>query len=314
MFFCIILGKFGWENIGCCNVPYIIRIINNEKIRFVSVRIAEIQLLKTYLRTLSANLYADTHIKSYFLTDPEAKLLNSINEDHCDFLYGRDKFWAGKDILVQFEDLYDFYIFLDVCYAFVCKNPSFYRKFCGFMKMNSDFIFPYCIQDKKIYVPLFYFNNILTKVEEENVVIIKNWHCLYLKICFNIQNILYHNDYCRTVSLEYLKKCLPKNTKLRKVLVTSVENIVNLNCIEDESFCTDIWFRGPLRNDISRSVLPPYTLSVPHMVSPLDMPLVKSTHQNEQLSNQMVCIENSMNSILNVVFLIDAGFILIFLT
>lgn len=295
-------------------MPYIIRIINNEKIKFVPVRVAEYHLLKKYLTNLNTEIYEATHVKSYFFTVPEAILFNSINKDHCNLIYGSNEFWAGKDIFVCYEDLYNFYNFLDVCYkTSICRDSLVHEQFCGFLKINSKYTLAYCIKDEIKYVPLFYFNDLM-QIDEKNVVIINNWHFLYLRFCLRMQNIsseLRNNDYCRAVRLDYVVEFFPSFTKFIEFWPPGMIGI-STDYIE-MNYRPAIWVRAPdlLHNNTSGNILPKHTLSAPHMVSPLGMPFVNSTDQNEQLSNQMVCIKNFNNSILNVMLLIYAGCILI---
>lgn len=292
-------------------MPYIIRIIDNVKIKLVPVRVAENDLLKKYLASLAPYIYENLNIKSYYFTIPEAILFNSINIEHCNLFYGRDKFWAGKDILVQYEDLCNFYNFFDLCYKIsVLRNSSTQTQFGGFVQIDLKYILAYCIKDGIKYVPLIFFKYI-PPIFERNMVIINNWEFAYLRYFLGMQRLNYklgNNDYCQAISLDYVMEFFPPGTELREFLPTfNADNIVH----GDITNRSAIWVKPPDLEDNTTfgNILPSNSLPAPHVVPPLG--IVNNPHQNEQLSNQMVRIKNSINSILNVMLLIYVDCILI---
>ena len=146
-------GHFGWEsfNSGKIHIPYIIR--QSEK--YCAVRIVEQKLLNKYLNVLHQDLYNCTNIRSYYITDVEARLLDEINFRHCDQYFGKEKF-SMKDLIVRLTDAQKFQQFLDVCYKKL-TNLSTPNDKCGFIRINNESVVPYTVRDGQKMVPLFYF-------------------------------------------------------------------------------------------------------------------------------------------------------------
>lgn len=74
-------GRFGWHTISNVHIPYMLR---NGTEKFCAVRVAESKLLSKYLTYLKPDIYTCTCIKSYYMTEAEARLMNDINMKHCD--------------------------------------------------------------------------------------------------------------------------------------------------------------------------------------------------------------------------------------
>ena len=97
-------GIFGWETIDDTSIPYILR----RGKKFVSVRIVERKLLSKYPNTFPDELGKKDPLISYFITEPEATLLNEINTSHCDYEYGRNPFTV-KDLIVDLDEFGEFF-------------------------------------------------------------------------------------------------------------------------------------------------------------------------------------------------------------
>lgn len=281
-------------------MPYIIRIINGEPLKFVSVRIAENQLLSLYLNYLHPDIYTCTSVKSHFITEVEAKLLNDINQKHSELTYGKEPFVAYKDYIVRLEDVQEFYTFIEVCYKkLLCQVTPGRRDSCGFIRINSESVVPYCIKDEQKYVPLFYFEG-----ETENLrhraVKLENWSLAYLKFCCKVQGIrneLFASDSCIVTSLEDIKSYFPPETNFEEYWPAKVVDTQLLtNQKTSQINPPAAWVRAPpaLINNVSapESVLP-LTMPVPAppVVPPPNLqPMTNSTYQNGWSSNQMVCV------------------------
>lgn len=74
-------GRFGWHTISNVHIPYMLR-HGGEK--YCAVRVAESKVLSKFLAYLKPDIYTCTCIKSYYLTEAEARLMNDINMKHCD--------------------------------------------------------------------------------------------------------------------------------------------------------------------------------------------------------------------------------------
>lgn len=203
-------GHFGWEsfNGGKIHIPYIIR--QTEK--YCAVRIVESKLLNKYLNVLHQDLYNCTNIRSYYITDIEARLLDEINFRHCDQYFGKEKF-SMKDLIVRLSDAQKFQQFLDVCYKKL-TNLSTPNDKCGFIRINNESVVPYTVRDGQKMVPLFYFEG-----ETENLKLkadsLSGWDLSYLKFCCKVQGIrneLFASETVAVISLDDIKSYFPQGT------------------------------------------------------------------------------------------------------
>lgn len=203
-------GHFGWEsfNSGKIHIPYIIR--QTEK--YCAVRIVENKLLNKYLNVLHQDLYNCTSVRSYYITDVEARLLDEINFRHCDQCFGKEKF-SMKDLIVRLSDAQKFQQFLDVCYKKL-TNFSTPNDKCGFIRINSESVVPYTVRDGQKMVPLFYFegetDNLKLKADS-----LSGWDLSYLKFCCKVQGIrneLFASETVAVISLDDIKSYFPQGT------------------------------------------------------------------------------------------------------
>lgn len=206
-------GHFGWDMLGKCHIPYIYR--SGEK--YVAVRMVEIKLLNKYLNYLHPDIYSCTCIRSYYITEIEARLLNEINNRHCDGQFGRDTF-TPKDLVVRLSDAYEFYNFLDVCYNKLLRGNTTSKDKCGFIRINKESVVPYTVRDTQKFVPLFYFegetDNLKLKADQ-----LKGWDLSYLKFCCKVQGIrneLFASETCSVISLTDIKSYFPPGTEFEE--------------------------------------------------------------------------------------------------
>lgn len=204
-------GRFGWTTMGSTHIPYILRTPDEQ---YCAVRIVETSLLNKYMNYLHADIYSCTCIRSYYITEAEARLFNDINIKHCESQFGREPFTV-KDLVVRLQDAREFYNFLDVCYNKLlrCGNDS--KDKCGFIRINGESVVPYTVRDGNKYVPLFYFegetDNLKLKAEK-----LENWNLAYLKFCCKVQGIrneLFASETCSVISLSDIKSYFPAGTK-----------------------------------------------------------------------------------------------------
>lgn len=202
-------GRFGWETLGKASIPYILR----QGEQYCAVRMAENKLLNKYLSYLHADIYNCTCIRSYYITDAEARILNEINLKHCDGQFGRDHF-TNKDLVVRLQDAAEFYKFLDVCYNKLLLSSSNPKDKCGFIRINGESVVPYTVRANIKYVPLFYFegetDSLKLKAEK-----LEGWDLAYLKFCCKVQGIrneLFASETCSVISLDDIKSYFPSGT------------------------------------------------------------------------------------------------------
>lgn len=205
-----IKGRFGWTTIHNVHIPYLFR--HDEK--FCAVRMVETKLLNKYLSYLPQEITTCIHVRSYFITEIESKLLNEINGKHCEFQFGREAFTI-KDLVVRVSDAKCFYKFLDTCYKKLVQKSAEQSEYCGFVRINGESVVPYTVKGGSKYVPLFYFEG-ETDTLKLNAEKIEGWELAYLKFCCKVQGIrneLFASDTCSVVSLEDVKQYFPKDTQ-----------------------------------------------------------------------------------------------------
>ncbi|KAE9533815.1 hypothetical protein AGLY_008894 [Aphis glycines] len=131
----------------------------------------------------------------------KAKILNEINIKHCDTIYGKDTFYAGKHYIVGLEVVHEYYKFIEICYKKLqCNITPGRKEIYGFIRVNSESVVPFCLKDGHKYVPLFYFEG-----ETEN-----------LRHRVGIRNELFASDSCTTTSLDDIKKFFPLETQFEE--------------------------------------------------------------------------------------------------
>ncbi|XP_008185792.1 uncharacterized protein LOC100167868 isoform X2 [Acyrthosiphon pisum] len=296
-----IKGRFSWKLIAGYNVPYIIRVINGEHLKFVSVRMAETQLLSNYLHYLHADIYTCTSVRSHFITEAEAKLLNDINQKHTECIYGKEMFFQGKDYIVRLEDVHEFYTFIEVCYKkLLCNITPGRREKCGFIRINSESVVPYCIKDNQKYVPLFYFEG-ETENLKHRAVKLENWNLAYLKFCCKVQGIrneLFASDSCTVTSLDDIKNYFPPETNFEEYWPAKVVDTQLLtNQKSTHVNPPGAWIRAPPEVVPAENSIP-LTLTAPASL-PQSMPVLMNTYQNGWPANQMGSTVSQSSSLVN---------------
>ncbi|CAI6359283.1 unnamed protein product [Macrosiphum euphorbiae] len=289
-----IKGRFSWETIGEHRVPYIIRVINGEELKFVSARMAETQLLNIYLGYLHADIYTScTNVRSLLITKPEAKLLNDINEKHADCMYGKKDFLAGNDCIVSLEDVREFYTFIEVCYKkIMCDITPGHREKCGFIRINSVSVVPYCIKDNQKYVPLFYFEGVSENLRQQSLKL-ENWDLAYLKFGFKVHGIikeLFASDSCAVASLDEIKNIFPPETNFEeyypaKVFYSQLLTIQKSKRVNPPG----VWIRAPPKVVPAKNTVA-HTLTAPAPARPAN-----------QIGSTMSQGSSLVNSVVNVV-------------
>ncbi|XP_037078909.1 uncharacterized protein LOC119099923 isoform X2 [Pollicipes pollicipes] len=212
--------RFGWSEVGGVPLPCLFR----KGERYCPVRAVEKMILSSYLQKLPMDVCNCTSIKSYFVTENEAKLLNEINYRHCDYHYGREAF-TPKDCIVLVDDAKQFADFLALCERKMVNMQSKPDDRCGFLRINGESVVPFTIKRIKVnsekrdvrFVPLFYFEgeteHLKHKAEQ-----LTGWDLAYLKLCCKVQGIrseLFQSDTCDVVSLDDVKRHFPSGTQFQ---------------------------------------------------------------------------------------------------
>lgn len=175
------------------------------------------QLLNIYLKYVHLDMYICPSVGWNFITDDEARLiLNVINQEPNNFVFGKERFLAREDYIVSLKDIHEFHTFINVCFnRLLCKNEMDHKEKCGFIQINNfESNVPYCIIDNQKYVPLFYFKK-ETKDLIHRAIKIENWNLAYFKFCWKIQGIrdeLFAGNSCTVISPDNIKKYFPPET------------------------------------------------------------------------------------------------------
>lgn len=276
-----VMGHFGWEsfNSGKVHIPYIIR--QSEK--YCAVRNVEQKLLNKYLNVLHQDLYNCINIRSYYITENEARLLDDINIRHCDQYFGKEKF-STKDLIVRFTDTQKFQQFLDVCYKKL-TNYSTPNDKCGFIRINSESVVPYTVRDGQKMVPLFYFEG-----ETENLKLkadsLSGWDLSYLKFCCKVQGIrneLFASETVAVISLDDIKSYFPQGTMFEDYWPNKVVD-TQLLVAQPKSNGTIAWTNPPPRQQSQTQSIPiqqtqPVQRAAPAVVAPPKAAPTQSTQQ-----------------------------------
>merc|ERR1712156_1062291 len=206
-------GRFGWGELEKNPMPYILRVAGEKTEKYTSVRMVERKLLNKFLSVLPTEVNSCHCIRSYYITDSEAKLLNEINIKHTDLHYGKEAF-TTKDLVVRMTDAKEFYRFLDLCYKKLVLKKSNASDKCGFFRINRESVVPYTVKDNIKYVPLFYFEGETDHLNLKSDSV-DSWDLAYLKFCCKVQGIrneLFASDTCRVVALDEIKGHFPSGT------------------------------------------------------------------------------------------------------
>lgn len=286
-------GHFGWEsfNSGKVHIPYIIR--QSEK--YCAVRIVELKLLNKYLNVLHQDLYNCTNIRSYYITENEARLLDEINYRHCDQQFGKDKF-SGKDLIVRLADAQKFQQFLDVCYKKL-TNFSTPNDKCGFIRINNESVVPYTVRDGQKMVPLFYFEG-----ETENLKLkadsLSGWDLSYLKFCCKVQGIrneLFASETVAVISLDDIKSYFPQGTMFEDYWPNKVVD-TQLLVAQPKSHGTVTWTNPPPKSQIMSMQQQQQPVQPQQRAAPAVVPPQKVAQQIVQPTQQQRAIAAGTNA------------------
>lgn len=198
-----IQGQFGWIEIGKEVIPYIMRA--GEK--YVSDKMVKANVFFQYYMYFTEEIWQYLSVRAYDITAAEAKLLNEINSDHCDYRFGRDKFTVA-DKIFPLKDALDSYEYITFCYEKLTKPEYISDQRCGFIKIDETSLVPYVLIEDKKLVPLFYFEGDCEYLET-HAVNLKGWDLAYLKFVCKIQGIrrpLFDKEVIEAVELEHVKK------------------------------------------------------------------------------------------------------------
>lgn len=213
---------------------------------------AEYQLLRDHLMYTNPEIYKCISVKSYFISECEAKMLNEINIQFCNQLYGKSLFEAGKDYIVRLDDVRDLYTFLEFCSKKIKSRVRNER--CGFIKINKVSILPYCkVNGNTKYVPILFLDGPTDNLKHRSIKL-ENWDLAYLKftcIVMGIDTNLYFEKYsCEVISLIYVKQQFPRWSRFIDYWPLIVANLQPLKNLKGElvpiKHSSGVWIKPPI--------------------------------------------------------------------
>ncbi|KAI1301726.1 hypothetical protein HDE_02983 [Halotydeus destructor] len=176
-------GIFGWEIVNDLALPTLFR--PGEKL--VPVRVVEAKIIEKYSNILPWTVFSCINIKSYYVTENEAKLLNTINSSHCDYHFGNDQFTV-KDVVVCLHDVFKLQKFLENSKTvFQLGIVKAQIDWLGFVQISENYVVPYIGKKSSTssslrkFVPssLVQTHALLVKVEKSEM---SEWDASYLKM------------------------------------------------------------------------------------------------------------------------------------
>ena len=200
-------GKFGWCKVSDTYLPVLFR--KNEP--FISVRVVEKVLLAKFLLSLPKEVINCPIVTSLKITEAEATLLNDINSNHTDYLYGREKF-SAKDLVVKVTDIHQFHQYLELCHRKMISRRSTAGDLCGFVRIGGVSDVPFIMVNGIRYLPMFYFEG---ELDYSKSIILDGWKWAYIKYCCKIQGVkdeLIENRSYDAISLQEIRRYFPPGT------------------------------------------------------------------------------------------------------
>lgn len=225
---------------------------NGVNIRYVSVRMAENSILRYHLLCMNPEIYTCIWVKSHYISEYEAKMLNEINIQHCQQIYGKSLFEAGKDYIVHMEDVRELYTFLEFCCEII--RCSVRNSKCGFVKINKSTILPYCkIKGNRRYVPIDFFEG-QTESLQRRTVKLENWNLAYLKFACIAMGInketLFNDSSCDVICLSSMKRQFPRRSRFIEFWPSKLDHLQPLTEMLDElgpkEFVSSMWIKLPI--------------------------------------------------------------------
>lgn len=202
------MGHFGWpvtESDIYSGIPYILR--GNEKY-FVIRMIKMKPPISNYLHCLRQDIYSHYTKLTLHVTEAEARLLNEINKNHCDYKFGQQLF-TTESLLIKCSDAYALYEFLDTCYKHLAMCSQKIPNKIGFIQFDY-IVVPFVYVHSELYMPLHCFSN----TNHLEIDFITGWDLAYMKFCCLYQGTWKESsDIMAVVSLTTLKAHLPINTQ-----------------------------------------------------------------------------------------------------
>lgn len=174
-------------------------------------------------------------LKSYSVTENEMALFKYIHYCHTndlreEILFDNTKF----KYIVRLDDVRQFYDFMKTCYGKMMNQSTSDDSF-GYLKIDSNFVVPYCVKDGRKYIPAVCLEHRQNITLGSLSVEIKGWHLAYLKFLFKAMGAkeeVYASDSLLVVSIDVLKPYMNRLTHFEEIWPQRskfFENVLNID-------------------------------------------------------------------------------------
>lgn len=101
------------------------------------------QIISQFSSSLTWSVFSCINIRSYYVTDKEAALLNEINSQHCDFFFGYESY-TSKDVVVCLQDVFTLHTFLQTSSEIFQRGLSKSSvDWLGFVSISGSLVTPF---------------------------------------------------------------------------------------------------------------------------------------------------------------------------
>jgi len=215
-------GTFGWTEYGGQYIPYIYR--KSEK--YISIRMLYTHpMFSSCKKFMHPDIFsACDHMARLPITDFEVRLLNEINLDHCNGIFGNNSFDL-QDTVIHISDAYEFYQFIGFCSCKLTRGSKFSSERCSFISINKKCLVPYIVRNDQKLFPDFFFageTDILETHEEP----ITGWDLSYLMFCCRLLGIreeFYSGSYLNGILLNDVENAYPYGTEFEECWAKDVK-------------------------------------------------------------------------------------------
>lgn len=214
---------FGWTQMGKLDIPYIVK--QSEK--YCAIRMIKQTLAKLKIKPKIGP--CQTNLKCVQTTGVQCRLLNEINDNHCDSIFGRSSF-TTKDSLVRLDDANKYFQFVEVCQNEENSTSIASQEELdfGFILVNKKSYVPYTKLEKVKFVPLIYFEcdgdtSDFLKTKSQKI---SGENALFLKFCCKYDGTWNEmsDQEIDVIDLNVIKKLSPPRTTLKECWPTDDEN------------------------------------------------------------------------------------------
>lgn len=223
---------FGWTMMGSHAIPFIVR--NSEK--YCALRMVEnYTALAEYQRENPEIGSCQKNLECYKPTEAQYRLLNEINQQHCDSKFGKRKF-NSQDKLVRLSEANKFFTFLEVCHHAHFQNVKFPTEGLGFgfALVNKKAYIPYIVFDGQKFIPLMYLQCDGEILDFLNTKVRKlcGDDAFVLKLCCKYVGISEPSEWIDIINLADIQAMSPPKTTFEDCWPEEQDNVYRLRVVQ----------------------------------------------------------------------------------